>query len=249
MYRLESRTRQSGISLIELMVALLISSFLIIGVTTMFINNKRAYVFQQGQAGNQENARFAQLLINQELAKAGYRSLAQDDYFIAFPSVSAANGCPAFAAGQVMQRSTSGNGVCFRFQGYSTAARDCLGQAIASKAVITTRLEYDATSGTLQCTAQGATGQLVTGLANLQFQYGVDLNSTRRAQTFVTAPDANASIVAIRYSLLFASTSDNLAVSQSNYFFPLSSATATTPTDARLYRSIAGTTTLRNIAQ
>lgn len=249
MHRLESRTRQSGISLIELMIALLISSFLIIGVTSMFINNKQAYVFQQGQAGNQESARFALLLLNQELAKAGYRALAQDDYFIAFPAVSAANGCPAFSAGQVMQRSTSGNGVCFRYQSYAVTARDCLGQAIAANAIVTTRLEYDATSGTLQCAAQGATGQLVTGLANLQFQYGVDLNSTRRAQTFVTAPDANVSIVAVRYALLFASTNDNLAVSQSSYSFPLSNSTLTTPTDARLYRSVAGTTTLRNISQ
>lgn len=249
MRRLEPQIKQSGISMIELMIALLISSFLIIGVTTMFINNKQAYIYQQGQSGNQENGRFALLLLNQELAKAGYRALAQDDYAVAFPSISAANGCPSFAAGQVIQRSSSGNGVCFRFQSYATTARDCLGQAVPLNSIITTRLEYDATSGTLQCTAQGATGQLVSGLANLQFQYGVDLASTRRAQTFMTAPNANASIVAIRYSLLFASTGDNLAVSQSNYFFPLSNTAATTPTDSRLYRSVAGTTTLRNISQ
>ncbi|WP_325436700.1 PilW family protein [Pseudomonas nitroreducens] len=241
--------KQAGISLIELMIALVISSFLILGVTTMFLNNKQAYTYQQNQSGNQENGRFALLLLNQELTKAGFRALAQDDFQIAFPAASAGNGCPAFATGQVMQRSTSGNGVCFRYQRYSTNTRDCLGQAVAANATVTTRLEYDATTGTLQCTAQGATGQLLSGLANLQFQYGVDLSATRRAQNFVTVPDAGASIVAVRYSLLFASTANNIAIGQNNYFFPLSSTASTTAADSRVYRSIAGTTTLRNISQ
>lgn len=241
--------RQAGISLVELMIALVISSFLILGVTTMFLNNKQAYTYQQNQSGNQENGRFALLLLNQELAKAGYRALAQDDFQIAFPAAPAGNGCPAFTTGQVVQRSTSGNGVCFRYQRYSTNTRDCLGQAVPANAVVTTRLEYDAATGSLACSAQGVTGQLVSGLANLQFQYGVDLSSTRRAQNFVASPGAGASIVAVRYSLLFASNADNVAVGQSNYFFPLSSATSTTAADSRVYRSIAGTTTLRNISQ
>lgn len=249
MQRLEPRRQQAGLSLIELMIALLISSFLILGVTTIFINNKQSYTYQQNQAGNQENGRFALLMLNQELAKAGYRALAQDEFQIAFPSAAAADGCPAFSTGQVLQRSTSGNGVCYRYQRYSTNTRDCLGNEVAANAVVTTHLEYDATSGTLQCTAQGATGQLVTGLAGLQFQYGVDMSSTRHAQNFVAAPNAGASIVAVRYSLLFAGTNDNIAVGQNNYFFPLSNTTATTPTDSRIYRSIAGTTTLRNISQ
>ena len=49
---------QAGLSLIELLIALAISSFLILGITQIYIDNKRSYNFQQSQAGNQENHRF-----------------------------------------------------------------------------------------------------------------------------------------------------------------------------------------------
>ncbi len=65
--------RQFGLSLIELMIALAISSLLILGITQVYIDNKRNYVFQQSQAGNLENSRFASLMINEYLGKAGYR--------------------------------------------------------------------------------------------------------------------------------------------------------------------------------
>ena len=57
--------RQRGLSLIELMVALLLSSFLIIGVTQIFITNKQNYTFQQNQIGNQENSRFSITVLQQ----------------------------------------------------------------------------------------------------------------------------------------------------------------------------------------
>lgn len=47
---------QAGLSLVELMVALAISSVLILGITQIYIDNKRSYSFQQNQAENQEGA-------------------------------------------------------------------------------------------------------------------------------------------------------------------------------------------------
>ncbi|OVZ72666.1 hypothetical protein CDO43_01055, partial [Pseudomonas aeruginosa] len=38
--------RQSGLSMIELLVALAISSFLILGITQIYLDNKRNYLFQ-----------------------------------------------------------------------------------------------------------------------------------------------------------------------------------------------------------
>ncbi|BCR23333.1 hypothetical protein KAM426_08600 [Aquipseudomonas alcaligenes] len=64
-----TRNRQFGLSLIELMVALVISSFLILGITQIYVDNKRNYLFQQGQSENQENGRYALLLLEKELAK------------------------------------------------------------------------------------------------------------------------------------------------------------------------------------
>lgn len=65
-----SRFRQRGLSMIELLVALAISSFLILGITQVYIDNKRNYVFQQSQAGNLENSRFAVLMIDDLISKS-----------------------------------------------------------------------------------------------------------------------------------------------------------------------------------
>ena len=56
---------QKGLSMVELLVALAISSFLILGISQIYIDNKRNYLFQQGQAGNQENSRFVLMLLQQ----------------------------------------------------------------------------------------------------------------------------------------------------------------------------------------
>ena len=68
-----SLSLQAGLSMVELLIAMAISSFLILGITQIFIDNKRNYVYQQNQSANQETSRFAQLIFEQQLYKAGYR--------------------------------------------------------------------------------------------------------------------------------------------------------------------------------
>ncbi|HHX35267.1 MAG TPA: prepilin-type N-terminal cleavage/methylation domain-containing protein, partial [Gammaproteobacteria bacterium] len=116
--------RQRGLSMIELMVALAISSFLILGITQVYIDNKRNYVFQQSQAGNLENSRFAVLMIDELLSKAGYRRV-PDPYDPimenAFPiSSGLSTHCEAFPRGGVItniKTTSSGQvGFCLRYQ-------------------------------------------------------------------------------------------------------------------------------------
>ena len=77
---------QAGLSLVELMVALAISSVLILGITQIYIDNKRSYAFQQNQAENQEASRYTLLLLQQELAKAGYRRRPDVPFDESFPA-------------------------------------------------------------------------------------------------------------------------------------------------------------------
>ncbi|PXC03145.1 pilus assembly protein PilW, partial [Pseudomonas aeruginosa] len=94
--------RQSGLSMIELLVALAISSFLILGITQIYLDNKRNYLFQQGQAGNQENGRFAMMFLDQQLAKVGFRRRADDPNEFAFPAQQKTAYCEAFKAGSTL---------------------------------------------------------------------------------------------------------------------------------------------------
>ena len=55
------RRRQAGLSLIELMIALLIGSILLIGLVQVFGASRTAYQLSEGMSRTQENARFALL--------------------------------------------------------------------------------------------------------------------------------------------------------------------------------------------
>lgn len=63
---------QAGFSLVELMVALLISLFLIAGVIQVFLGSKQTYTLNEGVARLQENVRYAFDRISADLSAAGY---------------------------------------------------------------------------------------------------------------------------------------------------------------------------------
>lgn len=69
-----SRTRtQSGFSLVELMVALLMGSIVVLAATNLFTTNQRTFQLQQSVSDIQQQGRFALDYISQDLRRAGYR--------------------------------------------------------------------------------------------------------------------------------------------------------------------------------
>lgn len=238
-----------GISLIELLIALALGSFLIIGVTQAFLNGRLHALSQSNQLGNQENSRFALMLLEQHLLKAGYRARAQDSRELVFPALAAANGCPAFESRQSIAPTTDGQGVCLRYQRRSNKELDCLGNQINVTAAIVTRIGRNSSNNTLVCAAQGQPAQaFVTGISDIQFVYGVDKNADRLADTFIAKPATGTDLVAVRIAILQRSDSAQVALGKQQYFFPLDAAEATTAPDNSLYRSVQSTVTLRNLA-
>lgn len=216
---------QAGLSLIELMVALTISSFLILGVTQIYIDNKRSYAFQQNQSENQEGSRYTLLLLQQELAKAGYRRRPDVPLDEAFPANNALS-C-GFGKGETAKQfGTSQSAICIRYQPHSDLERDCLGNLPVNAAlikdkpyleggeIIVERLFLD--GNTLMCqtahvtsTTATAAGELVSGIADLRFEFGVGTASDdRRVSKYIAAPDGP--VLAIRYTALMRSSNINL---------------------------------------
>ena len=74
------RYSQKGLSLIELMVAMLIGLILIAGIGNIFIDSKRTYSFQQGLARIQENGRMALEFLGRDIRMAGYTGCASGEY-------------------------------------------------------------------------------------------------------------------------------------------------------------------------
>lgn len=65
---------QQGLTLIEIMVAMLVGAFLMAGVLQVFIVNKQTYRVQENLSRLQENGRFAMDYLNRYIRMAGTRS-------------------------------------------------------------------------------------------------------------------------------------------------------------------------------
>lgn len=228
---MNSTTHQKGLSLIELMIALAIGSLLILAITQIFIDNKRNYLFQRSQVNVLENGRYAELLLNEYLAKAGYRR-APDDYpEYAFPARASNSDCLAFTAGSAITATADKQGVCVRYHPMVSGEPDCLGSATtaftdtkpftspASSSIVTLSIKYvpGATldTGTIACknVDTGASGSLLSNVADFRLEFGLGANSSSRelistGDRFVSASSwsvTDGPIRAVRYSLLLAS--------------------------------------------
>jgi type IV pilus assembly protein PilW len=257
-------TSQRGLSLIELMVAMVIGSFLILGVTQIFISNQKSYLFQQGQAGNQENGRFTLAVLNQELTKAGYRS----DPTTVFPA-GAGQSCTFPTGTSVI--AVSSTALCIRYQARNRSDVTCQGMALSdtAKATITTpydhsktnpviieKIAYDPDSQSITCTSGTTTQALVTGVAGLRFEYGAgsgDLKAVSTYSTSVTSSSPNMVIGAVRFAILMQSpttasirdtTTKSLALDEWNTRYSASVADS-----KQIYQLVQGTVMIRNQMQ
>lgn len=166
---------QQGLSLIELMIAMLISTFLVLGATQVYLDNQRNYQYQQGQSSNQAQARVIQLVLERELSRAGF---AAEPYKSEIQEAASQNGCPAFSSGQAVAVSSDGSGLCYHYEASVSETDegkdvDCLGTKLTSSEEVISRISYVASStaggGSLVCTVDGKSVTLVDGLADFVF--------------------------------------------------------------------------------
>lgn len=164
--------RQHGLSLIELMVALAISTFLILGITQFYIDDRSSALFQQGQVNNLDKSRFANLILEQLLSRTGYRTQPWISMDNSFAQLASSSGCPAFAAGETLLKNSAGTGLCLRYQAANDAddgGLDCFGEALSSDADVLLNLNYDSVAGTLSCRVGDNSAVLVDDVAGFVF--------------------------------------------------------------------------------
>jgi len=221
--------------MVELMVALAISSFLILGITQVYIDNKRNYMFQQSQASNQENTRYAEFILNTWLNKAGYRRAPDQAIEDAFPSTVASANCAAFIEGAsitnlIPTAGTNEAGLCIRYQPTSSTELDCQGNTVRSTTV--TKLDTpfvksaqeelvvmaikflpdaELNQGTLQCSNLSGTNpafvELLDGVADMRFEFATSEGDLfeKRLRANPWSNTATGLARAVRYSILLAS--------------------------------------------
>lgn len=251
---MQAMDKQQGLSLIELMVALLLSTLLILGVTQIYIDNKRNYAFQQGQSDNIENARYALLLLEEELFRTGYRTRPDGAYEQIFRA--ATSGDCSFSAGEVINYDADAQRLCLRYQPNLEQVTSCTGATIAGASepytdnvdpvVVSLQISND----TLTCNGVA----LIPNLVGIELRFGVSDDSTRETQQFKSAPAAGEFIRSVRYAALLKSRSESLADTASSSVYSSWHAKWRDDDDAdapdrALYLAVENTVALRNLSK
>lgn len=260
-----------GLSMIELLVALAISSFLILGITQVYINNKSNYDFQQSQASNMDAGRFLQIILEEQISKAGYRRDPMQDIEEAFGPYGSANGCAVFPKGGAVTRLSATNvkGFCVRYQPAVKGEQACDGVDLTlanpsafeeasdsetAYAVIRHVWSDDLHQGKITCNGH----DLIEGVADFNVEFLLGEKAERRFQSspYKKASDYNTTDIVrgIKYSALLASRPNQRSGMDSNVFNQWKdNADADTKNKLdsndknRIYQVVSSTQVLRNL--
>lgn len=245
--------RQIGLSLVELMIAMAISSFLILGVTQILIDNKNNYRYQQSQSENQENGRFTLMLFEKELFKTGFRRRPDQNPEQAFPALSS-GGC-VFTTGQTINK-VDDSTICLRYQPRDTAELDCTGTAIGDLTDLDTPYKAPNSSfiekisiinGSLVC---NGTSLIADGVAAINFDFGIGGTAEKDVTSYTQSPGTSP-IRSLRYSVLLSSTQNSVAQGISSKacteWQNLTAADTSPCVNDKIYQIVSSSVTLRNL--
>ncbi|MFB1011579.1 MAG: PilW family protein, partial [Thiopseudomonas sp.] len=212
----------------------------------IYIDNRSSYLFHQGQSETIENGRYALLILEQQLAKTGYRRSPDDSFEFAFPAITdATTGC-RFAAGQTIVRVDEST-LCLRYQPRDDAERNCAYEPPAFSGSLDTPYNaftesfvarFAVTDEVLTCNGV----ELATGVSDIRFDFGVGPAGRREVTEYTATPDRP--IRGLRYALLMASERGNRQGMSSKAYEDWH---GREPSDNRLYHAVSNSITLRNL--
>lgn len=200
MSTLSSRKPESGYSLIELLIAILIALFLIGGVLVAEQGVHRAYGDQSGISKLQDEERFAMSMLNTVVSSAGYFP---DPTSTSLTAALPSTGAPlSLQAGQFVYAPPGNPSAPYDdsiYVRYMTANGDGIGLCDGTTnnyGANTTFTSYIYVSGNqLYCQVQPGTGSgwnpavaLVNGVTDMQVSYGVNTSGTdNNVDTYIPA--------------------------------------------------------------
>jgi type IV pilus assembly protein PilW len=170
----------AGFTLVEILVAMVISLFLIGGVVQLFIQNKTSYKLQEGIARAQENGRLSLYFIEKSVRRAGY-PWDGTGATVGFQRDKAPTG--TFIDNDTIP--TEGGGapdtLVMQYEAPPSDATDCTGRTIDSGEYVAMHFLID--GGGLKCESSTTDSSFATALSSavlikdatdLQLTYGVD---------------------------------------------------------------------------
>lgn len=217
-----------GFSLIELMIGILISLFLVGAMILMYVNVQRSYGDQNQLVQMQDSQRLALSMLGGIISHAGYVLPAQaNDAASAFTPVNFATAEKQpvnFAAGSFITGlghagDDTSDVISVRFQSNGPESpMDCAGGVTSggSSQMITNTFSVSS-SGELLCNVgSSAAVPLIDGLDRMKVQLGVDMDRDGSVDTYLTPDDVSSAglwtrVYSVRLSLFFIDTTQTTA--------------------------------------
>lgn len=216
--------RQTGYSMLELLVAMILGIFILAGLVQINLSSKKTYQLSSYSSVLQDDLRNANYYLSHAARKTGYTSQPWTSSNNAFPTdavFTVAGQAVVGTDGTTTATTADPDTFTFRYQGSGDGAgtpdgvvSDCLGGMLDSGdlAVVT----FDVNQNILRCTSnnqtQGTlqTEELVDNVENMQILYGIDTDGNNYANQYINASTvANwENVVSIRIALLLKTTKE-----------------------------------------
>jgi prepilin-type N-terminal cleavage/methylation domain-containing protein len=232
------RKRSSGFTIIELMITLAITSFLILGSVTFLVSARNSNQLQSALSNLSSSGRFALDQIARDLRMSGYR---ETDWTAgALASVVLGTNADSDVGGDTLTVVYEG----FRDCAFVQRGVDIDGDGDLDPGIVTN--VYQVVDGELQCNGQTITD----GVQEMQIYFGEDTNASNSANRWMAPGEAGLNmqrIVSVRIHLLARTNSNNINPGAQRYYFDSEWRNVQDPVDDRqIRREYLITVALRN---
>jgi type IV pilus assembly protein PilW len=243
--------KQSGISLVEIMIALLIGLFLLAGILQMFSASQQTYRMQSNLARLQENGRFALDFLAHDVRMAGYWGCMSST-----SDISGLDGASGTSDTITLHGAfeLTPTGAC---ASPVDSTNSCGSLNCYTDPTSTITYQINTPSGTsslpdpeitLYRNTNNTVNPLIEGIEDMQILYGIDLNTNGVADYYVSANSAWLApewmkVISVRISLLVVTLDDYLTTQPMPYSY---NGVITTPADHKIRRVFNTTIALRN---
>lgn len=238
---------QRGLTLIELMIAVIIGMLLAAGIGSVYISNKQSYNTREAMAALQENARTSLSQLQATVGPAGFPGIDNIE-----PIVVAGGG---FTVAAPIAVSSDGAGTAP--DTLSVALRnlaitgpvplaDCRGSPVLAGVTAISMFAVENQQLVCRSSINSAAMVIADNVEDMQVLYGVDPDGNGIANSFVTATNLGAAaltVVSVQVSLLLSSAEVNDAARSETLMV---ADQARTTNDRRIRRVVTTTIPLRN---
>lgn len=233
------KTHQSGLTLVEMMVAMALGLLILLAIGSVYIGSRATYRLQEDNARLQESGRFALEVMGRSLRQAGFWNM----------PISPVATATAFGGTPINGTNGATDTVTVQYDGLS-GDRDCEGTVLTVNAVVTEAFRL--TGNNLVCDgidADTAFQPLVADIEDVQILYGIDTNADQSVDQYVATPGNWGQVFSARVCIQARSANQVNDAPQTflNCTGALAgTATFSTAADRRLRRTFVATFNLRN---